>query len=184
MSLNAPPLARHAGFSMLEVLIALIVISLGLLGIAGMQAAAINNTGIARSRSLGAIAADSMAAAMHANVAYWSNLSAVNNNTWTVNAGGVTSVNNSPSLTQTTDCSTANCTATAMAAYDTTQWGSGMLATLPGGSGQIACTAATSNSPASCTITVSWLEKLSKVNSTNMAASATATAQYQMAVVP
>ncbi len=164
---------------MLEVLVALVVISLGLLGIAGMQAAAINNTNIARSRSIGAIAADSMAAAMHANNAYWSNLSSANSNSWTVTASGVTGA---PTLTQTVDCSASSyCSASSMAAYDATQWGSSLLSTLPSGQGQIACTA---SAPTTCTITVSWLEKQSKVNAAAMNASATASATYQMVVIP
>ncbi|WP_199153054.1 type IV pilus modification protein PilV [Chromobacterium sp. ASV23] len=174
---------RQSGISMLEVLVALVVISLGLLGIAGMQAAAINNTNIARSRSIGAIAAESMAAAMHANNAYWTALSSANSNSWTVTASGVTGT---PSLTQTVNCSASgsNCSAANMAAYDTTQWGSGMLGTLPSGQGQIACTPATTTSPTSCTITVSWQEKQSKVNAATMTAPATASATYQMVVIP
>ncbi len=180
MSMNTFASCRQSGVSMLEVLVALVVISLGLLGIAGMQAAAINNTNIARSRSIGAIAAESMAAAMHANNAYWSNLSSANSNSWTVTASGVTGT---PSLTQTVDCtaSGSNCSAATMAAYDTTQWGSGMLGTLPSGKGQIACA---TSAPTTCTITVSWQEKQSKVNAATMTAPATASATYQMVVIP
>ncbi|OBU88015.1 type IV pilus modification protein PilV [Chromobacterium subtsugae] len=182
MSVNRA--AAHAGFSMLEVLVALVVISLGLLGIAGMQAAAINNTAIARTRSLGSIAAESMAAAMHANTAYWGNLSAAASNTWSVNASGVTGT---PSLSQTVDCSASGtaCSAANIAAYDVTQWGGngGSLATLPGGSGQIACAAASASSPTACTITVSWLEKKSAVNAASVA-SGVAIQSYQMVVEP
>ncbi|OHX11346.1 type IV pilus modification protein PilV [Chromobacterium sphagni] len=177
MPLSRAP--RQTGFSMLEVLVALMVISLGLLGVAGMQAAAINNTSIARTRSLGSIAAESMAAAMHANTAYWGALSNAASNTWSVNASGVSG---SPSLSQTVDCSASgtSCNSANLASYDTTQWGSGTLAALPGGSGQIACT---STAPIACTITVSWLEKKSAVNAASVA-SGTVSQNYQMVVEP
>ncbi|WP_158253763.1 type IV pilus modification protein PilV [Chromobacterium alticapitis] len=181
--MNARPPLRQAGISMLEVLVALIVISLGLLGVAAMQAAAINNTGIARSRSLGAIAADSMAASMHANNAYWAALTSANSNSWTVTSSSITGA---PIMTlPPKDCaaSSTTCNSADMAVYDTSQWGQ-LLGTLPGGSGQIACAPSTTNSPASCLITVSWQEKLSKVNAASMTAAATSNAQYQMVVVP
>jgi prepilin-type N-terminal cleavage/methylation domain-containing protein len=59
------------GFSLIEVLVALIVVSVGLLGIAKMQAVAYSSTGVASKRSLAAIEAASLASSMHANRAYW-----------------------------------------------------------------------------------------------------------------
>ncbi|AXE33858.1 type IV pilus modification protein PilV [Chromobacterium phragmitis] len=171
--------ARQAGFSMLEVLVALIVISLGLLGIAAMQAASINNTSIARSRSLGAITAESMAAAMHANTAYWGALTA--SGSWSVGPSGVSGT---PTLSQTVDCAAATCSAANLAGYDANQWASGTLKTLPSGSGQIVCSPyAAGSTPVGCTITVTWLEKNSAVNAAG-AASGTVTQSYQMVVVP
>ena len=178
MSMKTP---GQNGFSMLEVLVALIVISLGLLGIAGMQAAAINSTSIARSRSLGAIAAESMAAAMHANTAYWGVLNA--SGSWSVSASGV--ISGTPALSQAVNCSASGttCSAANVAGYDAAQWGNGTISALPGGSGQIACNPATSATPVACTITVYWLEKNRMVNAVSMAAG-TASQSYQMVVVP
>ena len=59
------------GFSLIEVLVALVVVSIGLLGIAKMQAIAYSSTGVASKRSLAAIEAASLASSMHANRAYW-----------------------------------------------------------------------------------------------------------------
>ena len=67
--LDAPP-ARN-GFTIIEVMVALVVISIGLLGIAKMQALALASTSTSRLRSLAAIQAASLGSAMHANRAYW-----------------------------------------------------------------------------------------------------------------
>ncbi|PMU83799.1 type IV pilus modification protein PilV, partial [Pseudomonas sp. GW704-F3] len=63
---------RQRGFSLVEVMVALVVMSVGMLGIAKMQAAALSNTAVASTRSLAAIEASSLAASMHANRGYWS----------------------------------------------------------------------------------------------------------------
>src|ERR1700754_3026480 len=63
---------KARGFSMIEVMVALIIISVGLLGIAKMQALALSSTGTARLRSLAAIEAASLASVMHSDRAYWS----------------------------------------------------------------------------------------------------------------
>src|SRR5204863_9281896 len=60
-----------AGFSLLEVLVTLIVIAIGLLGLAKTQAAAVSNTQVSRVRSLIALQAESLAGAMHGNRGYW-----------------------------------------------------------------------------------------------------------------
>jgi type IV pilus assembly protein PilV len=65
------PLLRAQGFSLVEVMVAVVVICVGLLGIAKMQAMAVSNTNMSRQRSLAAIEAASMAAAMHSNREYW-----------------------------------------------------------------------------------------------------------------
>ena len=63
---------RDAGFSLVEVMVALIVMSVGLLGIAKMQALALTSTTSARMRSLVALEAASLASTMRADRAYWS----------------------------------------------------------------------------------------------------------------
>lgn len=57
---------------MVEVLVALIIIAIGLLGIAKMQALLLADTGIARIRALIALETSSLAASMHADRSYWS----------------------------------------------------------------------------------------------------------------
>jgi len=55
------------GFTLVEVMVALIIIGIGMLGIAKMQGLALSSTGASRSRALAAIEASSLAAAMQAN---------------------------------------------------------------------------------------------------------------------
>ena len=63
--------ARSAGFSLVEVMVAVVVICVGLLGIAKMQAMSLSTTTTSRQRALAALQAASMASAMHSNRQYW-----------------------------------------------------------------------------------------------------------------
>jgi type IV pilus assembly protein PilV len=144
---------RHAqGFSLLEVLVALLVISFGLLGIAGMQALSFSNTGVAGFRSIATLQAYSMAAAMSANENYW-NQSGVPL-TITVNATG-SSLGAPGNVCNTTVCSAAD-----MAAYDLQQWGATLAGVLPNGTATLTCMpAVTATSNTTCQIQVAWVEK-------------------------
>lgn len=158
------------GFTLLEVLVSLVIIGVGLLGVAGMQMASINNTNQSRLRGLAAIQANSLAAAMHANQAYWQAIS-----------GTVTSAPTAGS------CSTSACTAAQMAGYDVQVWASSVQGSLPGASGSFSCAAANASGPAMCTVNVSWQEKTVAVNSATVAssaASAVTTVNYQLVVQP
>src|SRR5262245_7124621 len=59
------------GFSLVEVMVAVIIIAVGMLGIAKMHAVVLASTSTARMRSLAAIEAASLASAMHTDRAYW-----------------------------------------------------------------------------------------------------------------
>ena len=173
--INHPP--RQAGFTLLEVLIALLVISIGLLGIAGMQALAINNTSIARVQSLAALQAASLASAMQANEAYWQKTGATTNTA--VNGAVLTDASLNG---QTADCLTTVCSIPVqMAAWDVKQWGQDLQNLLPGGNGQILCTNNV-GIPITCTISVFWQEKTVGLNAGQGAAAQQQT--YSMVVQP
>ncbi|HUD32460.1 MAG TPA: type IV pilus modification protein PilV, partial [Variovorax sp.] len=71
--MSAPRLAgRTGGFTLLEVLVAIVLVSIGLLGFAKMQALALSSTSVAGNRSMVSMQAGSLAAAMHGNRAFWS----------------------------------------------------------------------------------------------------------------
>jgi type IV pilus assembly protein PilV len=169
---------RGRGFSLVEVLVALIVLSVGLLGIAKMQALALSSTTVAGSRSLAAIEASSLADAMHANRVYW----ASGPSSFTVAGNTVTSL---PSTVPTTPC--AACSPVTLAAYDLQQWATALSALLPNDQATITCSNATT--PVSCTIQITWSEKTVAINTQEQAQASSASVdinnpQYTLYVEP
>src|SRR5882762_10823187 len=59
------------GFGLIEVLIAVLVVAIGLLGFAKMQALAVGSTRSSGTRAIVALQTSALAAAMRANEAYW-----------------------------------------------------------------------------------------------------------------
>jgi type IV pilus assembly protein PilV len=150
-----------AGFSLVEVMVALVVMSVGLLGIAKMQALALSNTSVASTRSLAAIEASSLAASMHANRGYWSSSLVAP----TIQIQGATVT---PAVGPTVDCVAKSCTPASLAAYDLQQWTTAALQILPPDYvANIACTA--TDTPPNCTITIQWNEKSVALNQNGLA---------------
>jgi type IV pilus assembly protein PilV len=203
---------RTRGFSLVEVLVALLVISIGLLGIAKMQALALANTNGGRLRALAAIEAASLAASIQAERNYWGNLTATENITiasatgskatvtspqdstlaGTVTCGSSSTATNSTTISV-SDCSggsvtctstTTPCTAQQMAAYDVQQWGGKLQEIMgPSAAASIVCTvSATPPPPVSCQITVNWYEET--VNSNTAETSTMAIPSYTLFVNP
>ena len=159
------------GFSLLEVLVALVVIAVGLLGIGKMQALALASTHSASMRSLAAIEAASLAAAMHADRDYWDGTPPV---TTTVSGAAVTS-STSGFPASGADCSASTgsvpCTPIVLASYDLQQWALALDQLLPNASATISCPNQTP--PLSCTIQIDWSENAVAINSTEATASST-----------
>jgi type IV pilus assembly protein PilV len=140
------PHTRSRGFTLMEVMVAVLVISLGLLGIAAMQANAIASTHSSQVESLVAIEAQSLASAMAANP-WWSTAAAPS--PITVNGSTV-----SPSsMAESTLCNQAACTSAELASYDLATWGTQLQQLVPGANATITCQA---GSPIICSITVTW----------------------------
>jgi type IV pilus assembly protein PilV len=182
---------RAKGFTLTEVLVALIIIAIGTLGIAKMQALALSSTGASRSRALAALEASSLAAAMHANRAYWAGTPANVTVTTSVGSTGVnppafgstgtlqTALTNALATAQwcptsttmpatlSCYCALANansCSAHAvnMAANDLYDWGSGLASLLPTSTASVTCN--TADAPVDCTITIQWTENAVSIN--------------------
>jgi type IV pilus assembly protein PilV len=168
------------GFSLIEVLVALVVVSVGLLGIAKMQAIAYSSTGVASKRSLAAIEAASLASSMHANRAYWS-VSGVAPLTTTITGAAVTGSSDA-ALTAFADCTLgggfAPCTPSQLAAYDVRSWALALQGLLGNSdTANIACVnPAPVNTPVTCTVTITWSENQVALNSQEAAAANAAVA--------
>jgi type IV pilus assembly protein PilV len=195
------PLTRHAhacvnsqGFSLIEVMVAVLVIAVGLLGIAKMQALAISNTGNSRVRALAALEADSLASAMQADRGYWA-VQPTAAAPLTVNFSGteITAASDSTLTTLPACTGGANCTVAQMAAYDFQTWLTAMNNVIPNETGSISCaippaTAGIPTPPVTCSITVSWTENLVNSNSAETVNATTQTSlqtpQYVLIVQP
>jgi type IV pilus assembly protein PilV len=188
---------RRAGFSLIEVLVALIIISVGLLGIAKMQALALSNTTSARLRSLAAIQAASLASSMHADRAYWATVAPAT--TATATGGVATSSDGTlkgelaaagaialPAnyCAQGAAGSAAPCQPVQMAAADLQSWAVALNVLIPNSQATITCDA----NPLTCTILLTWTENfVAATNSKPLAAGIQAAIQnsnYTLYVQP
>jgi len=127
-----------AGFTLVEVMVALAVVSIGMLGIASLYTQTLGATRTAQYRSQAVNLLADMADRIRAN-----------------RLGGVsyagTPANNNCGLTGGASCSPAE-----LAAYDLFTWGESVEALLPGGQWSVSHTQTTS--PPTYTITVEWDE--------------------------
>jgi len=129
---------RAGGFTMLEVLITLVVISFGLLGLAGLQLFALKNNQSASLRVAATVLAVDMVDRMKAN--FQGVINGEYNKPGTADyAAGVASCN-----------ATAGCTPNELAQNDRFEWAQRVAAALPGGTG-IVCLDSTAAAPANPT---------------------------------
>lgn len=141
--------ARQHGFSMIEVLVTMLIISLALLGASGMQAYSMRLNHGAQFRTQAVFLAADLAERMEANRA-------------TAVAGGYSI----PLPTADTDCSTVYCSGDNLAASDLFKWSSAVAAALPQGQAAAPVQTVTGN-PSTYTITISWVDRME--NTTNAA---------------
>jgi len=170
------------GFSLVEVMVAVVVICVGLLGIAKMQALAVSSTTTARLRAMAAFQAASLASIMHSNRLYWASAAAVASSPITVTIPGTTpfaGVTTTPAgfaqsdtaCIVTTQSNLAKCGLVAgaqtLAGFDVQRWSEAMIGLLPNLWTQITCQGAVQ--PPSCIIQMRWTEQSGTVNSSENA---------------
>jgi len=146
--------------------VALVVLSVGLLGVVKLESVAYSSTNVASKRSLAALQAASLAAAMHVNRGYWNSpdvsgaIIAVTNGAAAVTASapllaaGIAAAPNCRSIGTSIP---PPCVPVNMAAYDLAQWATALQALLLNQNSQATISCGTSN-PASCMINIQWNE--------------------------
>jgi type IV pilus assembly protein PilV len=183
---NIPLRSRARGFTLLEVMVALVITSIGLLGIAKIQALAYASTGSASVRSLVALQAAGLAASMHANRNYWA--AGLAPATLTISGTTFNPVLNAAAASANYCVSgfgNTPCDAPTLAAFDLFNYANSLNLML-GNSSPVTTINCPIANPISCTIQVTWNEHVVSVNS-NSATSTTQTAfapTYMLYVEP
>ena len=155
-------------------MVALVVICVGLLGVAKMQALSLANTTISRQRSIAAIEAASLAAAMRANRLYWGTTASNFAATWNPTNAPAFVVQGDANLAAAATAGNAHacdgaagavprvrvrCQQQALAAADLAGWTTALSAVLPNPSATITCGVPIGTTlPASCMINITWSE--------------------------
>jgi len=109
----------NKGFTLIEVLIAVLVLSIGLLGLAALQANGLRSNYGAYTRSQAVILVNDMADRIRANPTAAASYNNINGP-----GGGA-------------DCEAADCNTTDLALYDTAEWYTSLQNTLPNGTGTV-----------------------------------------------
>lgn len=135
---------NQSGFTLLEVLIALLILSIGLLGLASLQTNGLRSNQMASMRTTATQLAYDIADRMRAN------------------PGGVDAQNyviatgdSDPTIPGGENCESTTCTSAQMATYDLAQWRAAVRS-LPGGTSSI--TRAVTGTVVTHTITIFWDE--------------------------
>lgn len=132
------------GFSMIEVLVTLLVISLALLGTAGLQAYSLRMNQASQFRSQAVFLVADLAERIEANRAR-------------AIAGAYVVTTASVPSPIVTNCAVGFCNAQQLVDYDLSQWSNAVAATLPQSTWTVAQTVP--NNPSTYTITVGWVDR-------------------------
>jgi type IV pilus assembly protein PilV len=168
--------SRARGFTLLEVMVAVVITAIGLLGIAKIHALAYSSTATAGSRSLVALQAAGLASSMHANRSYWAAgaapvpviITGTTINDATLNAAAATP------LYCVFGTGPTPCTPDLMAAYDLHTYAAQLNGAL-GNSNPITTVTCPVAIPVNCTIQVTWNEKAVSINQQSVAGTAQTT---------
>jgi type IV pilus assembly protein PilV len=171
--------AQPQGFTLLEILIALLLTGVGLLGVARMQALTISATHDSGVRSLVATQTVSLASIMHANPAFWAQGFAPASITATGN--GFIDATGALGTPRADGCqATPLCNPAELASVDLKGWAEDMNNQFPSYNARIDCTTTV---PISCAVRVTWLEKTVAVNKSAQSDANAPTAQYFSAYI-
>jgi type IV pilus assembly protein PilV len=116
---------NNHGFTLLEVLVAIVILTVGILGMAGLQGTALRSNHNAQLRSQATNLAHDMAERMRAN-----------RTTALADAANYQVAVDTTPTTPSTDCSTGTCTTEELATYDKYRWWQAVH-TLPAGTAKV-----------------------------------------------
>lgn len=154
------------GFTLIEVMVALFVVSIGLLGLAKIQALAYASTSTASMRSLVALQAAGLASSMHANRLYWGAGAAPASFTITNTTISDNTLNTT--ATASNACwlgAGAPCAAATLAANDLHNWANQLNLMMGNSSPITTITCPTGTIPTNCQISITWTERATSINS-------------------
>lgn len=138
------------GVTLVEVLTAVVVLSVGLLGVAALTLTSARTNQNAAMRSTATVLVGDLVDRMRANVA---GLRSGAYDTITANSAGT-----APAVT---NCSgSPGCNPSAMATFDAAQWQARIVELLPQSTGAASCAGASSGTMRQCTITITWRESV------------------------
>ena len=167
-------IGAQAGLTFVEVLVAVVIISIGLLALARLQGVGVYNNHISHLHSVASIYTENMANMMRANVAavdandYATGAAPATINYATIRTTSAPTIDCRPDITTTTSFTGAAtaCTPAEQAQVDAFNWVSALWGVLPGGTGTVVCNDSDGGTDADpCTdgsthtISVSWNEK-------------------------
>ena len=165
---------RQDGFTMIELLITILIVTVGILGLAKMQAAAVSNTAVSRTRSLMTYQAESLAGMIRSNRKFW--ITSGNFTTWPDfamnSAGSVTSRTGMDTTVVTCAGASVVCTPAQLAYDDVVNvWVPQFTLAFPNATAAIKCVPATGSncaanpaSPHGYDITLTWNQKMVAIN--------------------
>ena len=182
---------RQDGFTLVELLVTMLIVTVGLLGLAKMQATAVSNTSLSRTRALMTYQAEALAGMIRANKGFWVTTgSPVNWPRFAVASDGTPSNTGMTAVTLRSTCINTTgapaCSPDKLAYDDMYQWAkdfndpTNASAAFPGASASIVCVPAGGGNcganpavPHGYDITLTWNQKIvglnrSTINSSSM----------------
>lgn len=147
--------AAQQGMSLIEILVAIVIIAIALFGTASLQMSAmrLGQGGVLRSHAV--FLAQDIAERMENNAA------------GAIAGSYVVALTSTPPTVDTT-CETAACAQAALAAYDIAQWANTVSTALPQSSWSI--TQTVTGTPSTYTIVVRWIDRRTKTSDTGVGA--------------
>ncbi len=145
---------RQQGFTIVEALITFLILSVGLLGMAGLQTKSIQMDQNSYQRSQAAMLAQDINDRMRSNV------EATRDGSYAIGYGDAAA--------SSTDCVHASCDGAQLTEFDLAQWKQSLASLLPSGDGKIEAAVSATSAPAmDVTITIYWDEYRSGATGTN-----------------